>query len=97
MLGIGEAYLFDNKKQWTHEKVYKASNKTINKTYVEYEQHELNGNAENTGKTLDKPVISMYLTGLSHAVKMRDVHKLQPNIKTDPIITDQMENLGCLF
>ena len=39
----------------------------------------------------------MYLTGLSNVIKMRDVHKLQHDIKTDPIITDQMENLGFLL
>ena len=39
----------------------------------------------------------MYLTGLSHVIKMRDVHKLQHDIKTDPIIKDQMENLGFLL
>ena len=39
----------------------------------------------------------MHLTGLSHVVKMRDVHKSQQDIKTDPIIKDQMENLGCLL
>ena len=30
--------LLDGKKQWKHEKVDKASNKTINKAYAEYEQ-----------------------------------------------------------
>ena len=58
---------------------------------------KLNENGEKTGKTLGKPVMTMHLTGLSHVVKMRDVHKLQHNIKTDPIITVQMKNLGCLL
>ena len=73
MIGKGEVYLFDSKKQWTHEKVDKASKKTIDNAYVEYEQHELNENGENNGKTLEKPVITMYLTSLSHVIKMRDV------------------------
>ena len=56
VIGKGEVYLLDGKKQWTHEKVDKAKNKTINKGYAEYEQHELNGKGENTGKALGKPV-----------------------------------------
>ena len=35
--------------KWTHEKVDKASNKTINKTYTEYRQGKLNEKGENTG------------------------------------------------
>ena len=30
-------------------------------------------------------------------VKIRDVHKLQQDIEVDPIIKDQMANLGCLL
>ena len=30
-------------------------------------------------------------------VKIRDVHKLQQVIEDDPIIKDQMTNLGCLL
>ena len=30
-------------------------------------------------------------------VKIRDVHKLRENIENDPIIKDQMANLGCLL
>ena len=30
-------------------------------------------------------------------VKIRDVKKLQQNIENDPIITDQVANLGCLL
>ena len=39
----------------------------------------------------------MYLTGVSQVVQMRDVHKLQQDIDNDPIITNQMDNLGCLL
>ena len=30
-------------------------------------------------------------------VKIRDVKKLQQDIENDPIIKDQMDNLGCLL
>ena len=30
-------------------------------------------------------------------VKIRDVHKIQQDIENDPIIKDQMSNLGCLL
>ena len=90
-------YLLDDKKQWKHEKFDEANHKTINKAYVEYEQHELNANGENSGKALGKPVISMYLTGLSQVVKIRDVQKLQYDFDNDPAITDQMDSLGCLL
>ena len=30
-------------------------------------------------------------------VKIRDVHKIQQDIENDPIIKDQMANLGCLL
>ena len=97
VIGKGEISLLNDKKLWVHEKVDKASNKTINNAYAEYDQHELNLNGENTGKALGKLVISMYLTSVYQVVQMRDVHKLQHDIENDPIITDQMDNLGCLL
>ena len=39
----------------------------------------------------------MYSTGISRVVKIRDVKKLQQDIENDPIIKDQMANLGCLL
>ena len=36
--------------KWTHEKVDKASDETINKKYVKYKQRELNEKGEKTGK-----------------------------------------------
>ena len=39
----------------------------------------------------------MYSTGISWMVKIRDVKKLQQDIENDPIIKDQMANLGCLL
>ena len=39
----------------------------------------------------------MYSTGISWVVKIRDFKKLQQDIENDPIIKDQMANLGCLL
>ena len=59
----GKVYLLGSK--WTHEKVDKANNKTINKTYTEYKQRELNEKVEKMGKVLSKHVINLYSTGIS--------------------------------
>ena len=91
----GKAYLLRNK--WTQEKVDKASDKTINKTYAEYKQCELNEKGEKTGKALGKHAINLYSTGISWVVIIRDVKKLQQDIENDLIIRDQMANLGCLL
>ena len=50
VIGRGKAYLLESK--WTHEKVDKASDETISKTYAEYKQHELN---EKRVKKVEKP------------------------------------------
>ena len=84
-------------KKWTDERVHKASDETINKAYAEYKQRELNEKGEKAGKALGKHVISLYSTGISRVVKIRDIKKLQQDIETDPIIKDQMENLDCLL
>ena len=91
----GEVYLLGNK--WMHKRVGKASDKTINKTYAEYRQRELNEKGKNTGKTLGKHVINLYSTGISQMVKNRDVHKLRQDIENNPVIKDQMASLGCLI
>ena len=91
----GKAHLLGHK--WTHERVDKASDETINKTYAEYKQCELNEKGEKTGKALFKHVINLYSTGISRWVKIKDVKKLHQDIKNDPIIKDQMADLGCLF
>ena len=84
--------------KWTHEKLEKASDKTINKTYTEYRQRELNEEREKTRKALrSKHVFNLYYTGISQMVKIRDVHKLRQDIENDPIIKDQMASLGCLL
>ena len=75
----------------------KVSDETINRTYVEYRQRELNEKGEKTGKALDQHVINLYYTRISRVVKIRDVKKLQQDIENDPIIKDQMTNLGCLL
>ena len=91
----GKAHLLGYK--WTQEKVDKASNKTINNTYTEYKQRELNEKGEKTGKVLGKHVINLYSTGVSRQLKIKDVKKLRQDIENDPIIKDQMVGLGCLF
>ena len=83
--------------KWSHERVEKASDETINKTYAEYKQHELNEKGEKTGEVLGKHVINLYFTGISRMVKIRDVKKLKQGIENDPIIKDQMADLGCLL
>ena len=67
----GEPYLLGSK--WTQEKVYKARDETINKTYTEYKQRELNEKGEKTGKAFGKHVINLYSTGTSGVVKITDV------------------------
>ena len=59
----GKAHLLGHK--WTHERVDKASDETINKTYAEYKQRELNKKGEKTGEALGKHVINLYSTGIS--------------------------------
>ena len=41
--------------------------------------------------------MSKYLIGMPQVVKVRDLRKLQDVIENDPIITDQMDSLGCLL
>ena len=67
----GKANLLGSK--WTEERVDKASYETINKTYAEYKQREVNERYEKTGKALGKHVINLYSSGISRVVKMRDV------------------------
>ena len=93
--GKSKAYLLGSK--WTQEKVDKASDETIYKTYAAYKQRELNEKGEKTGKALGKHVINLYSTRISRVVKIRDFKKLQQDIENDPIIKDQMANLGCLL
>ena len=95
VISKGKVYLLGSK--WTQEKVNKASEETKNKTYAAYKQRELNEKGEKTGKALGKHVINLYSTGISQVVKIRDVKKLQQDIENDPIIKDQMANLGCLL
>ena len=75
----------------------KASDEIINKTYALYKQSELNKKGEKAGNALGKRVVSLYSTEISWAIKIRDVKKLHQDIENDPIIKDQMSNLGCLL
>ena len=95
VISKGKEYLSGNK--WTQEKVDKASDENINKTYAAYKQRELNEKGEKTGNALSKHVINLYSTGISEVVKIRDVKQLQEDIENDLIIKDQMVNLGCLL
>ena len=83
--------------KWTHKRVDKESNETINKRYVEYKQRWLNEKGEKTGKVLGKHVINLYCAGISWWHKINDVKKLCQDIEDDPIIKDQMAGLGCRF
>ena len=83
--------------KWTHERVDKASDETINKKYAEYIQRELNEKSEYTGKASGKHVINLYSTGIPQWVKIRDVKKLCQDIENGPIIKDEMAGLGCLL
>ena len=94
-VALSKDKVLGGKRQWTHEKVDKASVETINKTYAEYKQRELNEKGEKTGKALGKNFIKLYSTAISLVVKIRDVKKLQKDFKNDLIIKDQMANLGC--
>ena len=94
-LDKGKVHLLGNK--WTHVRVGKVSDKTINKTYAEYRQRELNEKGEKTEKALRKHVINLYSTGISWWLKIKDVKKSRQDLENDPIIKDQMANLGCLF
>ena len=62
-MGKGKGYLLGSK--WTHERVDKASDGTINKKYAEHIQRELNEKGEKTGRALGKHVINSYSTGIS--------------------------------
>ena len=83
--------------KWTHERVDKASDETINKKYAEYKQRELNETGEKTGKVLGKHVINLCSTGISQWLKIKGVKKLRQDIENDQIIKDQMADLGCLY
>ena len=91
----GKGHLLGHK--WTHGRVDKASDETINKTYAEYTQSELYEKGEKTGKALGKHVINLYSPWISPWLEIKDVKKLRQDIENDPIIKDQMVGLGCLF
>ena len=57
----------------------------------------MNEKGEKIGKALGKHVINLYPTGISRRLRIRDVKKLKQDIENDPVIKDQMANLGCLL
>ena len=83
--------------KWTNERVGKSSDETINKKYAEYKQREITEKGEETGKALGKHVMNLYSVSISRCFKIKNVKKLQQDIEDDPIIKDQMANLGCLL
>ena len=95
VISKGKAYLLASERK--QEKVDKASDETINKTYSLYKQHELNKKGEKTVKTLGKDVINLYSSVISRVAKIWDVKKLWQDIENNPIIEDQMTNLGCIL
>ena len=62
-----------------------------------YKERKLNKKCEKNGQDSGKHVISLHFTGISHLIKFKDMQKLQQDIENDPIIRDQMVNLGCHF
>ena len=84
VISKGKEYLLGSK--WTQEKVDKASDETIDKTYTEYKLCKVNEKAEKTRKALGRHVINLYSTRISQVVKIRDVKKLQQDIENDPIL-----------
>ena len=50
-----------------------------------------------TGRTLGNYVNTLYSTGISQVVKIRDVKNLKQDIKNNPIIKTQVAKLGCLL
>ena len=91
----GKVYLLGSK--WTQERVDKASDETANKTYAEYKQHEMTEKGEKTAKALGKHVINLYSNRIFPWLKIKDVKKLCQDIGDNPLIQDQMVNLGCLL
>ena len=81
----------------THRRADKVSDGTNNKTYVKYKQRELNQKGKKTGRALGEHVSCLNSTGIFQVVKTRDVKQLQQDFENDPIIRDQMANLGCLL
>ena len=67
----------------THNKVDKASDEIINKTYAEYKQRELNEKGEKTAKASGKYAVNLYSRRISWLVKIRDVKKLRQDIEDD--------------
>ena len=46
---------------------------------------------------MGKHFITLYSTGIFRWLKIKNVKKLRRDTENDPIIKDQVANLGCLF
>ena len=66
---ISKAKLLGTERQMTHQGVDKSVNKTMNKVYAEYKQHELNETAEKTEKVLVNHLSNVHLTAFFQVVK----------------------------
>ena len=84
-------------QQQAHERVYRANAEINNKVYAKYKRRKLTEKSEKIGKTLGRHVISLYSTGLSQMVKIRDVKKLNQDLDKDPVIKYQMAKIGYLL
>ena len=69
VIGKGKEHLLGHK--WTHERVDKASDETINKTYAEYQQRELNKKGEKTGKALENMLLIYILLAFLDSLRSR--------------------------
>ena len=67
--------------KWTYERVDKSSDETINKTYAEYIQRELNEKGEKTGKALGKHIINLLLTITTSSPKPKGINKMIDSFK----------------
>lgn len=64
----------------------------LNKSNVNYRKC-----VKKTRKAPGRHVIGLYLRDISQVDEFRDLRKLQQHIENDPIIRDQIGNLGCLL
>ena len=62
--------------KWTHKRVDKENDGTINKKHAECRRREIIKKDEYTGKALGKHVINLYSTGMSRWLKIKDIKKL---------------------
>ena len=64
---------------------FKASDEIVHKAHSEYEKYEPCGMGEKAGKDLGKSSSSLYSTGISQVVKIKDIQRLQQDIENDSL------------